>query len=808
MMLTSLGNSLCVAIGTILLSFGGGAMVALWARTLGPMGRRVIFLSSLATLVLPSFLVTNTWLDLAGPVGKASGVAATPLFSLGGVIWLLSLQYWAVFALALGAVWETLPRSWFELDPALRGVALLRRVLVPVSRDAILWSIVLVFALSVNQMSVPTLLQVPVLAAHIWTRYATDLDVGAAFRAAWPLVIPALLPVLLGRRFPGLGRRDPVPATEPRVWKRHLGPCVLMSVRTFGVALLLISLALPGLQLISSRRTWSELPSALWAGLPAMLTSMQYAAVVATFTLLFSLGVSQYGLFPRVRRPRQSQGKGRGLVTTLWGLLFFLPGMLLAMGAIGLTNALPGKWGYGTSGLAVITLSLHVGLIAWMGARVSLARVDLGIRDALALMPLSRCDSLTRVIWPQIRSAVAATWYLTYLWVLWDVEVMTLLQIPGGETLALRIFNLLHYGHNDQVNALCLQLLCAAALPGVLWWLSASAQRAWTGLAGRGAVAARAGGLALLALSGLLVGCGPSNPSGPTHAVVSIPLPTGLFQRVEVLGERGTAAGQFNKPRSLTVDRQDNLYVVDMTARVQKFSPDGQFLLMWQLAQTDLGKPKGMTCDHQGHIVVVEPHYQRVNHYTTEGQLVRQWGTAGTNVGQLTLPRSVAVNTNGVVWLTEYTLVDRVQSFRLPDATSLGSFGRPGLGHGEFNRAEGIDLDAAGHLFIADSCNHRIQMFSPTGEWLRAYGHAGTAPGQMSYPYDVKVDRQGRQYVCEFGNSRLQIFDAGGRSLEVIGGYGSAPGMFANPWSIALDSHGNLYVADSGNHRVQKLVHR
>ena len=66
-----------------------------------------------------------------------------------------------------------------------------------------------------------------------------------------------------------------------------------------------------------------------------------------------------------------------------------------------------------------------------------------------------------------------------------------------------------------------------------------------------------------MALSGLLVGCGPSNPSGPTHAVVSIPLPTGLFQRVEVLGERGTAAGQFNKPRSLTVDRQDNLYVVD-----------------------------------------------------------------------------------------------------------------------------------------------------------------------------------------------------------------------------------------------------
>jgi len=36
---------------------------------------------------------------------------------------------------------------------------------------------------------------------------------------------------------------------------------------------------------------------------------------------------------------------------------------------------------------------------------------------------------------------------------------MILVVPPGGETLALRVFNLLHYGHNAQVNALCLTLL-------------------------------------------------------------------------------------------------------------------------------------------------------------------------------------------------------------------------------------------------------------------------------------------------------------------------------------------------------------
>jgi DNA-binding beta-propeller fold protein YncE len=109
---------------------------------------------------------------------------------------------------------------------------------------------------------------------------------------------------------------------------------------------------------------------------------------------------------------------------------------------------------------------------------------------------------------------------------------------------------------------------------------------------------------------------------------------------------------------------------------------------------------------------------------------------------------------------------------------------------------------------VADSCNHRIQIFSPEGQWLASYGKPGGAPGEMSYPYDVRVDAQGFQYVCEFGNSRIQIFDLHHRLVEVLGGPGSVPGKMSNPWAIALDSQGNLYVADAGNHRVLKFLRR
>jgi streptogramin lyase len=469
---------------------------------------------------------------------------------------------------------------------------------------------------------------------------------------------------------------------------------------------------------------------------------------------------------------------------------------------IGLIVALNRPWFsllYQSAAIVILAFVIRYLGVGWNALVRALWAVDRDLTDVARLDGATRWQMLRYVQWPQIAPQAGAVWYIVFLLCLWDVESMILVVPPGGETLALRVFNLLHYGHNAQVNALCLILLALAVAP-------LAARKTWCVVRGAWSAstqhAARNTFLFVGAIPLVLAGCTPGEPSNQA------PLRSQIFERVQIIGSRGVGVGELNKPRSVAVDKQDNLYVVDMTGRVQKFSSNGVFLLSWQMPQTDLGRPKGMGHDRDGNILVVEPHYQRVNVFSPEGKLLVQWGKHGTNAGELMMPRAVAVNSRGEVLVSEYGLVERVQRFAPRGERFLDSFGHPGNGPGEFNRPEGLGIDSQDRLYVADSCNHRIQVFSGDGKFLRAYGKAGKGNGEFSYPYDICVDKAGRQYVCEFGNSRIQVFDANDRPIEIIGGPGAEPGKFNDPWSIALDSAGNLYVADSQNHRVQKLIHK
>src|SRR5262245_60082751 len=62
----------------------------------------------------------------------------------------------------------------------------------------------------------------------------------------------------------------------------------------------------------------------------------------------------------------------------------------------------------------------------------------------------------------------------------------------------------------------------------------------------------------------------------------------------KVWGKLGAGNGQFSKPRAIAIDANDNLYIVDMTARIQVFDADGKFIRKWQTPEQANGRPTGM----------------------------------------------------------------------------------------------------------------------------------------------------------------------------------------------------------------------
>jgi len=703
---------------------------------------------------------------------------------LGGAVWVLTLLLWPITLLSISSAWRRLQPAHLESDLALTGLPLLRGLLLPLARTALGQAAVLTFVLAINNFAVPALLQVKVSPAEMWIRFNTAFDTAGVLRLSWPLLAgPLLLLFCFARRdVPWPHLQNSVP---PKLFRQQLGRIPWVICGGGSLLLIVLSVGIPILLLALTRRTWTELPGAVAAGQAAICNSFWLAAAAATGILIMAFfagapGATASGLKHRVRF----------LVNSVLWLPFLLPGIVIGIALIALFNHPSLEMFYQSAGIVVLAFVIRYFALGRTILLRSAESVDRDLADVARLEGATRWQTFRHVLWPQIGSQLAAAWYVVFLLCLWDVESMILVVPPGGETLALRIFNLLHYGHNAQVNALCLTMLALALIPLLLWNVIRRAKPRRL--------------LPAVFATALLIGSGCARQTTTDNA----PINSEIFSDIQIIGHRGVGVGELNKPRSVAVDPQDNLYVVDMTGRVQKFASNGVYLLSWQMPQTDKGRPKGMCCDRQGGIVVNEPHYFRVNHFSADGKLLAQWGVQGTNAGQLAFPRGVAVNSHAEIYVSEYGLIERVQRFTARGQQFLCSFGHAGTGPGEFNRPEGLFIDAQDRVYVADSCNHRIQVFTSNGRFLRAYGKAGRSKGELSYPYDICVDREGRQYVCEFGNSRIQIFDANDTPIEIIGGPGAQPAQFSNPWGVALDSAGNLYVADSQNHRVQKFVRR
>jgi len=262
--------------------------------------------------------------------------------------------------------------------------------------------------------------------------------------------------------------------------------------------------------------------------------------------------------------------------------------------------------------------------------------------------------------------------------------------------------------------------------------------------------------------------------------------------------------------------------------------------------QADLYLPSGIAVDGAGNLFIADSHHNRVREVYATGAnagtitTVAGDGSAGydpaatvAKATSLNQPGGVAIDGAGNLYIadTNNNVIRKVNLTTGAIATVAGT-GAPGYtGDGSaaasatLNSPEGVTVDAAGNLFIADTNNDAVREVVASGRIATFAGDSTGVPGfsgdgslatsaRLNAPYGVAIDPAGNLYIADSGNNRVRVVNTSG-NIGTFAGNGTpaylgdkgpaAQAELYSPLGVACDPAGNVYIADARNYVVRKV---
>ncbi|ANZ15315.1 RICIN domain-containing protein [Streptomyces noursei] len=319
-------------------------------------------------------------------------------------------------------------------------------------------------------------------------------------------------------------------------------------------------------------------------------------------------------------------------------------------------------------------------------------------------------------------------------------------------------------------------------------------------------------------------------------------------------GDNGPAvSAQSRYPYGVAVDSAGTLYFSEFgNHRVRRITTDGKISTVvgtgtkgfsgdcGPAVSAQLNLPRGVAVDSAGAVYIADSDNHRVRKVTADGKIstVAGTGTKGfsgdggpATAAQLDDPRGVAVDSTGVLYVSEYNN-RRVRKIttdgKISTVAGTGTAGSDGDGgpaiSAQLSRPRGMEVGRAGELYIADEGNHRVRKVTADGKISTVAG-TGTAgftgddgpatAAQLDRPFEVTVDSIGTLYIGDYGNHRVRKVTADGK-ISTVAGTGTAgftgddgPATSAQlnkPIGVVVNRVGTLYIADHANNRVRKVA--
>ncbi len=298
----------------------------------------------------------------------------------------------------------------------------------------------------------------------------------------------------------------------------------------------------------------------------------------------------------------------------------------------------------------------------------------------------------------------------------------------------------------------------------------------------------------------------------------------------------------FSNLMDVAADSAGNIYVADSRNNlIRKISGDGQVTTLagsgkqgsedGQGTAASFFFPAALTADAQGNVYVADTHNNMIRKVSTGGMVTTIAGRISPEVAKyrdtvikFDNPYGIAVDKDGNVFVADWER-DMIKKIS-PDGkvSAFAGNGDKGAKDGKGSAAtfylpEGLAVDHAGNLYVADCYNNMIRKISPDGVVSTLAGKSlkGAADGKgksasFSHPDGLAVDRAGNIYVADVGNNKIRKITPDGMVTTLAGSGKRAAengpaktASFYRPFGVTIDKEGDLYVADYQNNLVRKI---
>jgi hypothetical protein len=245
--------------------------------------------------------------------------------------------------------------------------------------------------------------------------------------------------------------------------------------------------------------------------------------------------------------------------------------------------------------------------------------------------------------------------------------------------------------------------------------------------------------------------------------------------------------------------------------------------------------PHGVAVNGSGSVYIADSGNNLIRLSTSAGVVTTFAGSglAGSADGaagaaSFNAPAGVAVDGGGNVYVAD-TGNSTIRKVAPGGAvtTFAGVSGQTGSSDGTgsaalFNQPQGLAVDTAGNVYVADTNNDTIRKITSGGTVTTlagAAGQTGTGDGaggsaRFNHPYAVAVDGSGNVYVADFNNATIRMINTS-NTVSTLAGTGGETGFtdgtgfaarFNQPYAVAVDGSGNVYVADTYNRAIRAIT--